>query len=219
SPVAAAMIKSLDDTVGRVVDKIRALGIEKNTLIVFTSDNGGLSYAEDGKRPENTSNYPLRERKGSEFDGGLRVPFIFSWPGHISAQTLQHEPIQFIDLYPTFLQLAGAPQPDHVLDGVDLSPILFDAQARLKTRELFWYLPFYSSFNRPSAVVRRNDWKLIHLLETGECELYHTGEDIGEQTNISSAHPELVHELKTLALNWLDETDAPRMVPNPEYTP
>lgn len=219
SPVAAAMVMSLDDTVGRVVNKIQALGIEKNTLIVFTSDNGGLSYAEDGKRAVNTSNYPLRERKGSEFDGGLRVPFIFSWPGRIEARTLQHESIQFIDLYPTFLQLAGAPQPDHVLDGVDLSPVLFDAQARLKMRDLFWYLPFYSSFNRPSVVVRRGHWKLIHLLESGLCELYHTGQDIGERSNLAGKYPDLALELKTRTLDWLDDTEAPRMVLNPDYAP
>ena len=217
SPMAAAMIKSLDDTVGRIVGTIDELGIAENTLVVFASDNGGLAYIEDGKRPDNTSNLPLRGQKGSEFDGGLRVPYIFRWPGKIPADTVCHEVISGVDLYPTFLALADAPSPSHTLDGVDLTPILRDPQDRLAHRELFWYFPSYSSFHRPSVVARRGDWKLIHLLESGENELYHTGRDIGETKNVADEHPELAKQLETRAREWMDDANAPRMTPNPNY--
>ena len=219
SPVAAAMIKSLDDTVGKILDQLDALGVADNTLFVFTSDNGGLSYEEDGKREENTSNLPLRARKGSEFDGGLRVPYIFRWPGRIPAGTVSHEPIHGVDLCPTFLNVAGAAQPHHPLDGVDLMPCLRNPRATVGPRELYWYFPIYSSFNRPSVIVRRGDWKLIHLFETGVDELYNTAEDIGETRNRAADQPVLTTELRGLVLKWLDDTKAPRMLPNPDYDP
>ena len=217
SPIAGAMIKSLDDSVGRIVGTLEALGITENTLIVFASDNGGLGYPEDGKRPENTSNLPLRGQKGSEFDGGLRVPYIFCWRGKVPAGTVCHEVISGVDLYPTFLALAGDPKPSHTLDGTDLTPILLDPQKRLASRELFWYFPSHSSFHRPSVVVRRGDWKLIHLFESGENELYHTGRDIGETTNLAADNPDRVRELSACIVRWMDEANVPRMKPNPEY--
>ena len=219
SPVAGAMIKSLDESVGRIVDTLEELGIAENTLVVFASDNGGLGYAEDGRRPNNTSNLPLRGQKGSEFDGGLRVPYIFRWPGKVPAGTVCHEVISGVDLYPTFLALAGAAKPSHILDGADLTPLLVDPQERLDSREVFWYFPSYSSFHRPSVVVRRGDWKLIHLFETGESELYHTGNDIGEATNVAAEHPELVKELESCIREWMEEAKVPTMTSNPEYQP
>jgi arylsulfatase A-like enzyme len=219
SAIAAAMIKSLDETVGRVLDKLDELNIAEETFVIFTSDNGGLGYEEDGRRLENTSNYPLRLFKGFEFEGGIRVPYIFRWPGKIPANTLNQENIINIDLYPTLLAIAGASSPSQPLDGVDLNPILKDPNARLEPRELFFYMPFYSSFNRPSIGVRRGDWKLIHLFDSGENELFHTGDDINEAKDISSQNPEIVKELKDIAFKWMDETDAPRMTINPDYMP
>ncbi len=217
SPVAGAMIKSLDDTVGRIVGTLDELGLSQNTLVVFTSDNGGLAYAEDGDRTENSSNLPLRGRKGSEFDGGLRVPFIFRWPGTIPQGTTCHEVICGVDLYPTLLTLAGAPRPSHELDGVDLVPLLRDPQATLPQRDICWHMPSYSSFHRPCIVVRRGDWKLIHLFETGENELYNTADDIGETKNVASRRPDVVRELSESLERWMKEVDAPRMKPNPSF--
>ncbi len=219
SPAAGAMIMSLDDTVGRIMARLDELDIDDNTLLIFTSDNGGLSYQEDGPRDENTSNRPLRGRKGSEFEGGLRVPYIFRWPGRIPAGTACHEPIIGVDLYPTLLKVAGVKPPDQALDGVDLTPILLDRKAGLEQRELYWYLPVYSSFNRPCVVVRRGHWKLIHLLETGDCELYQTSKHIGETDNCVAEHPHVAHELDSLALKWIDAVNAPHMVSNPGYDP
>ena len=219
SPVGAAMTKSLDDTVGRVLDKLDELEIAENTFVVFTSDNGGLSYPEDGIHEENTSNRPLRGRKGTEFEGGFRVPYIFRWPGRIPAGSISHDPIIGVDLYPTFLSLAGADEPDQPLDGVDLLPVLKNPTASLAERSLFWYLPLYSSFNRPAIVVRRGDWRLIHLFESGTSELYNLAADIGESNNLADKHPEITAELSGLALEWIEATDARRMVPNPDYDP
>ena len=219
SVVAAAMIKSLDDTVGRLLQTVDELGISNNTLVVFMSDNGGLAYPEDGARPNNTSNYPLRAQKGSEFDGGLRVPFICRWTGQIPADTLCHEVVTGVDLYPTFLKLAGAPKPPQVLDGVDIMPILKHPSQKLPQRDVYWYMPSYSSFHRPCIVVRRGKWKLIHLFETGDNELYNTERDIGEQHNVAGQYPELVKELQASARQWMDTANVPRMKPNPEYDP
>lgn len=219
SPVAGAMIKSLDDSVGRIVGALNELEIAENTLVVFASDNGGLAYPEDGRRPDNTSNLPLRGQKGSEFDGGLRVPYIFRWPGKIRAGTVCHEVISGVDLYPTFLALAGAAKPSHTLDGTDLTPILVDPRKQLAPRELFWYLPSYSAFHRPSVVARRGDWKLIYLFEPGESELYQTEKDIGETRNVAAEHPEVVRDLESCIRKWMDEAEAPRMTPNPGYDP
>ena len=217
SPVAAAMIKSHDESIGRIIDKLDELGLSEETLVIFNSDNGGLGYSEDGKRLENTSNYPLRYFKGFEFDGGLRVPYIFKWPGKIPANTLNSQYIINIDLYPTILSITGAPEPDHVLDGVNLIPILEDPEATLPPRDIFFYLPIYSSFNRPCVIARRGDLKMIHLFEEDRNELYHTGTDINESTDISAQYPELVQELKNAAFRWLEETGAPEFAPNPEY--
>ena len=219
SPYAAAMIKSLDDSVGRIMDKLDELGITDNTLFIFTSDNGGLGYEEDGKRKNNTSNAPLKGQKGMEFDGGLRVPYIFSWPGHIPEDTLNTNPIIGVDLYPTILAAAKAPQPPQPLDGINLLPILEKVDSEFPVRDLFWYFPMYSAFNRPCVIARRGEMKLIHLLETGECELYHTGNDIGESHDISKENTGTVASMKQRTLDWLKSTNAPRMIPNPEYIP
>lgn len=219
SPVAAAMIKSLDDTVGTVLRALDDTGLAANTLVIFGSDNGGLAYAEDGAREQNTSNLPLRGRKGSEFDGGFRVPYIVRWPGHVPPGTTNPEPITGADLYPTFLELAGAPRPGHVLDGASLVPLFRGPSARLPSREIIWYLSHYTSFNRPCIVVRRGEWKLIHLFDGDRDELYHTGNDIGERDDLALRQPELTRELRARALAWMKEAGAPPMRPNPDFDP
>ena len=219
NPVAAAMTKSLDDTVGRILETLAKLGIEEETFVVFTSDNGGLGYAEDGKKEANTSNHPLRGTKGMEFEGGMRVPYIFCWPGKIQAGSVSKENIINVDLYKTFIDLADAPLPPQPLDGVSLLPVLQDVNSQLFDHDLFWYLPFYSSFNRPCVVIRRGQWKFIYLIEEEKGELYDTEEDISETTDLVAKHPNLVKDLTKRALDWIEDTDAPRMVPNPDYNP
>ncbi|VGO18003.1 sulfatase [Pontiella sulfatireligans] len=219
SPIAAAMTKALDDSIGRILDTLEKLGIEDETFVVFTSDNGGLGYPEDGKRDENTSNYPLRGTKGMEFEGGMRVPYIFRWPGKIPANTVSKQNIINVDLYETLRALAGAPKPPQPLDGLNLLPLLEKPSDDAGERDLFWYLPFYSAFNRPCVVTRRGDWKFIYLIETETSELYNTADDIGERKDLAAQHPEMVQDFTVRALKWLDDTDAPRMIPNPDYDP
>jgi arylsulfatase A-like enzyme len=124
-----------------------------------------------------------------------------------------------VDLYETFRALAGAPAPPQVLDGVNLLPVLQKGDKELGEHDLFWYLPFYSSFNRPCVVVRRGKWKFIYLIEMEKGEMYNTETDIGETTDLSADFPLLEKDLTQAALQWLDDTEAPRMVPNPDYQP
>lgn len=219
SPTAAAMIKSLDDSVGKIVAALDDCGARDNTLFVFTSDNGGLSYEEDGLREANTSNYPLRGRKGSEYDGGLRVPWIVRWPGKVPAAVTCGVPIHHIDLFPTFSAIAEATKPRQQLHGVDLTQLFYHPEAGLPARKLYWYLPGYSSFHTPSVMVREGEWKLVRRLENDSYELFNTNEDISESMDVSDDQRELASRLNQEAVAWLDRLDAPRMKPNPEYTP
>lgn len=219
SPMAAAMIKSLDDSVGKIMEAIDDSGVAGSTLFVFTSDNGGLAYEEDGVREENTSNLPLRGRKGSEYDGGIRVPWIVRWPGQTPAGVECQEPIHQIDLYPTFCKVAGAPQPTQTLHGMDLTALFRSPEEGILARKLYWYLPGYSAFHTPSVMVRQGKWKLIRRLESEQRFLYDTDADIGEATDLSSENAELATSLDDAAMSWLDDLQAPRMTPNPEYDP
>lgn len=222
SPIAGAMIKSLDDSVGKIMAALDRLGLADNTLVLFTSDNGGLSYEEDGLREDNTSNLPLRGRKGSEYDGGLRVPWIVRWPGKIPAGKSSIEPVHHVDVFPTLSAIAGAKAPPQILDGINLlsafrNPV---GPGKLKPgRQLYWYLAGYSSFHHPSVMVREGDWKLIRRLDSEEFELYATNIDIGESTGRAAAEPGRADRLNRAAMAWLNELNAPRMTPNPEYDP
>lgn len=219
SPMAAAMIKSLDDSVGKIAAALDESGASGNTLFVFTSDNGGLSYEEDGDKFSNTSNLPLRGRKGSEYDGGIRVPWIVRWPGQTPAGVKCDVPVHQIDLYPTFASVASAEKPKQALHGINLTGLLQDPNKVQSNRDLFWYLPGYSAFHAPSVMVRSGDWKLIRRLETDESLLLNTATDIGETSDQSETKPEISKRLNQSALNWLDAMKAPRMTPNPEYDP
>jgi arylsulfatase A-like enzyme len=219
SPMAAAMIKSLDDSVGKIAGALREGGVSDNTLFVFTSDNGGLSYEEDGHREANTSNLPVRGRKGSEYEGGYRVPWIVRWPGKTPNGVVCHVPVHQVDLFPTFTAVAGNEKPPQALHGTDLSQLFQSPDKGLAERYLYWYLPGYSAFHRPSVMVRQGKWKLIRSLETESLQLFDTDRDIGESTNLSEEEPELASTLNGAAMKWLDDLDAPRMTPNPEYEP
>lgn len=217
SAMAASMIKSLDDSVGKIMSALDECGISQNTLFVFTSDNGGLSYENDGNRQTNTSNYPLRGRKGSEYEGGIRVPWIVRWPGTTPAGKTCDVPVHQVDLYPTFSSVSGAELPEHDLHGVDLSGLFQKPDSEVNDRNLYWYLPGYSAFHRPSVMVRNGKWKLIRRLESEEAMLFNTDSDIGESTDMSDDNAELASNLNTAAMKWLDTLNAPRMTPNPEF--
>ena len=213
------MIKSLDDSVGKILAALEDSGEADNTLVIFTSDNGGLAYKEDGTKDANTSNHPLRGYKGSEYDGGTRVPWIVRWPGKTPAGVECDETIHQVDLFATLSKVGGAKPPSQKLDGVDLSDLFRSPGNGLEDREVFWYFPGYSSFHSPSVVARQGKWKLIRRLESDEVLLFDTVADIGETNDLSSSNPELAATLNASAMRWLDATNAPRMTPNPEYDP
>ena len=217
----AAMIESLDDNVGRLMTALDELGISENTLVVFTSDNGGVW---------NTSKqWPLRAGKGSYYEGGIREPLFVRWPGKIKAGSSSDVPVNGIDFFPTFVDAAVASVPqEKVLDGLSLMPLLTQS-GTLEERALFWHFPIYLQGGnaectdplfrtRPGSVVRLGDWKLHEYFEDGRIELYNLRDDIGEKHNLIAEHPKKVKELMDLLRAWRAQVDAP--VPstlNPEY--
>ena len=209
-PIYAAMMESLDDSVGRVMANLKKLGIEKNTLLIFTSDNGGLSTAEGTP----TSNVPLRMGKGWHYEGGIREPLLAKWPAVIKAGSVCEKPMISTDYFPTFLEIAGG--KGNSADGQSLLPLL-KSQSR-EERPLFWHYPHYSNQGGgPSGAVRIGDFKLIEWFEDMRVELYNIREDISEKNDLSKKLPETVAKLRTELHAWRKSVDAQMMTPNPDF--
>jgi arylsulfatase A len=218
-PVYAAMIETLDDTVGLLMKEVKELGIEDNTIIVFTSDNGGLHVPEGPNAPP-THNTPFRAGKGYVYEGGLREPLIIGWPQRISAGSISEVPVMLTDLVPTFLEAAGIDVAKTVgpLDGVSLLP-LFEGKA-IATRDLFWHFPNYTNQGgRPAGAMRRGDWKLIRQYEDDRMELYNLANDPSEANDLTSDQPALVNEMSEAFSQWLVRVGAQMVQPNPDYDP
>lgn len=212
-PEYAAMIESVDESVGRVLATLQELGLEKNTVVIFTSDNGGFYNA--------TSNAPLRANKGAYYEGGIRVPLLIKWPGVTTPGWVSAEPVTSSDLYPTCLAAAGLPlRPNQHLDGHSLQP-LFTGAASLGRKSLFWHFPHYNEHpsSVPSSVVRRGPWKLIETFDPEGVELYNLADDLGETNNLAAANPELAGELRRELDAWRQDVGAEMMRPNPDYDP
>ncbi len=202
-PVYAAMVKSVDDSVGRVTALLDELGLAERTCVFFFADNGGLVPV--------TDNAPLRLGKGYPYEGGIREPMIASWPGRFPAGARIDEMVSSIDFFPTILGLAGLEPPaDRTIDGLDLSGILKGAERALPERDLFWHFPHYWSGDRvrPWSVVRSGDWKFIRFYEDGREELYNIAEDEGETEDRAAERPELVERLGRRLDAWLVEMGA-----------
>ena len=217
--VTAAMTKMLDDFSGRLLGKIHELGIDDNTIVLFTSDNGSYDRNLVGG---------YRGRKGDTYDGGMRVPYIFKWPGRIKAGSESGERIIGVDVYPTLLGLAGIPPPkNYPLDGVDLKPLLTGKAKALPPRRLFCFYPKYAQYKKKTGrwqfswrnVVYDGDWKLIEYPEYGEYELYNLAKDPKETQDLASKFPERREVLAKELHQWLKAIDAPKPVPNPDYKP
>lgn len=210
-PSYAAMVESVDDSVGRVMRTLRELKIDQNTMIIFTSDNGGFAKA--------TSNAPLRANKGSNYEGGLRVPLIIKWPGQTRPGSSSSEPVISTDFYPTILTVAGQPaRPHQHVDGRDLAPVL-TGLGKLKRDAIYWHYPHYNQHPQsfPSGVVRAGNWKLIEAFETGRLSLYDLSNNIGETNNLAEKQPAKVAQLHAMLKAWRREVGADPMKPNPEY--
>lgn len=215
-PTYAAMIETLDTNVGKLMQKVEELGLGENTIVIFMSDNGGLSTSEGSP----TSNLPLRGGKGWMYEGGIREPMMISWPGSGSEGTLSDVPVTSTDFYPTILEMAGLElKPDQHMDGISLAPLL-TGKEELAERSLYWHYPHYSNQGgKPGAAVRLGDYKLIEFFDPGGVELYNLAEDIGETTNLAKQLPEKTEELLDLLHVWQEEVGAEGMDPNPDYDP
>lgn len=217
-PEYAGLLEELDASVGGIVAAVDRLGLGERTMIVFVSDNGGLVTDQGGRAY--TSNAPLRSEKGTLYEGGIRVPAIFRFPGTIPAGSECAVPAGTIDLAATLLELAGlsAPAAAERLDGLSLAPLLRDPAAAWTRETLFWHLPHYHH-STPASAVRKGDWKLIEFFEEGTLELYDLSADIGESKNLAAAHPDKTTELRAILGAWRSEVGARLPVPNPDHDP
>ncbi|HEC42068.1 MAG TPA: DUF4976 domain-containing protein [Bacteroides sp.] len=200
NPKYAAMVRSLDANVGRLIDKLRDTGKLDNTIIVFTSDNGGLSTSNGP-----TSVVPLRAGKGWCYEGGIRVPLMISFPGMSKGGEVCSQPSISMDLYPTLLELAAVDQrPDQALDGISLVPFLKDPELSTD-RILTWHFPHYhGSHWRPGSAIREANWKLVEFYEDDRVELYDLDTDLEEQVDVSEINPMIAERLRSLLHRELD---------------
>ena len=213
--VYAGMVEAMDLAVGKVLDGLKRLGLEDDTVVFFMSDNGGV--ATDGGWP--TSNLPLRGGKGWLYEGGIREPMIVRWPGVTEPGSVCREPVTSTDFYPTMLDMVGIPlvHQQHV-DGVSLTPLLHQA-GPLQRKAIYWHYPHYSGGlgGRPGSAVRMGDYKLIEFYEDSHLELYNLAEDIGEHTNLLEKEPNMAQEMHALLKQWRQDVDAKMPSPNSAY--
>jgi arylsulfatase A-like enzyme len=216
NPLYAAMIESLDDAVGRVLKKLDDLKLSERTLVVFTSDNGGLCVLEGANTPP-TINSPLREGKGYLYEGGIRVPLMIRWPGVVRPGGVINTPVSSIDFLPTLLEAAGV-RSEGKVDGVSLVAVLKGEP--LQREALYWHYPHYSNQGgKPGAAVRAGDHKLIELYENGRRELFDLRKDPGESRNLIESSPALARELGDKLDRWRQEVGARMTKPNPNFVP
>jgi arylsulfatase A-like enzyme len=212
-PVYAGLVEEMDEAVGIVLKKLEDLGLAENTIVIFTSDNGGVVSGDS----YSSSEFPFRGGKGRQWEGGTRVPLYIKVPGVTKPGSTCGTPVSGIDLLPTILKLAHTPwTSQHSIDGVSLVPLLIGQS--ISERPLFWHYPHYSNQGgEPSAMIRRGDWKLIHYWEDGRNELYDLANDIGEQNDLSAKKPKRTEELWVELKQWLAATGAKIPLPNPDF--
>lgn len=219
NPIYAAMVASLDESVGRIMDRLKKHDLLDNTVVVFTSDNGGLTQRY-GKHDGFTENLPLRRGKGSAYEGGVRVPTIIRWPGVTEPGQVCDEPIMTTDFFPTFLEIAGnKTESKHDLDGRSIAPLLRDVSGTLD-RDLFWHYPHYhAGGDGPYSAIRSGKFRLVEFHEDDSVQLYDLSSDLGEQTDLSSVMPDKAAELRGKLHRWRESIDAQMPTPNPDYDP
>ncbi len=213
-PVYAAMVEILDKNIGRLMKSLKDSGQEENTMVVFTSDNGGLSSA--GSSP--TCNSPLSEGKGWMYEGGVREPLIVRWPGVVEPGSVCNTPVTSPDFYPTVLEAAGLPLiPGQHTDGQSMMPLL-KGDGQFDREAIFWHYPHYGdNGGRPAASVRKGEFKLIEFFEDGHLELYDLLNDIGENDDLAEKMPDTAADLKGLLDCWKKQVNALMPVPNPAF--
>jgi arylsulfatase A-like enzyme len=228
----AGMVESMDESLGRVIAKLEDLGIANNTIIVFFSDNGGMSAANFGWPDRivdaseldvafSTSNLPLRGAKGWLYEGGIRVPMIIKWPKQGGQGTVCSVPVISTDFFPTLLDMAGLPlQPKQHNDGVSLVPLL-NGENHLEREAIYWHFPHYSNhgMQSPGGAIRSGDFKLLEYYENNTVQLFNLKEDLGEQNDLAHSQPEKAAELRTMLHSWRKDVSAEMMPPNPNFKP
>lgn len=213
NPNYAAVVESLDDGVGQIIAKLKKEGLLENTIIVFTSDNGGVGLDELGPIPTNMK--PLRAWKGHVYEGGIRVPLIISWKGRIGPAQQTENYITGVDYLPTFMDLLQVKQLPPQIDGKSFLSVLNQPSSVINRGPVFWHYPHFSNqLGRPAAAVRSGDYKLVELYETGKLELYNLREDISEEKDLSKALPEKAKELYDLLKKWRADVKANMPEPN-----
>jgi arylsulfatase A-like enzyme len=211
------MVQSVDESVGRVMKKLEEMGAADNTVVIFMSDNGGLSTV---PREAPTCNLPLRAGKGWLYEGGIREPMIIKWPGVVKWGSVCSEPVTSTDFYPTMLEMAGLPLiPKQHVDGVSLVPLL-KKEGKLNRKAIYWHYPHYhGSGNRPSGAVRAGDYKLIEWYEDNSVELYNLRDDMGERHDLVKEMPEKAAELRSVLSRWRRQMKAkmPALEPRADF--
>lgn len=211
NPEYAAMIKSVDESTGKIMNKLKELKLSKNTIIVFFSDNGGHVVSTDNK--------PLKLGKGFPYEGGIREPLIFSWPGVTTPGSESNIPVSSIDFFPTLSSAANFEIPDSlVIDGKNLKPIL-EQKGEVETRDLFWHFPHYwwGSEVKPYSIIRSGNYKLIKHWDYEFTQLFDLSVDISEDNNLAGEMPEKVEELEKKLQDWFEQTGAKLPIKNPSY--
>lgn len=226
NPVYAALVESVDDSVGAVMQRLAELKLDDNTVIILTGDNGGLSGTRnaEGWRPGPTRNDPLRLGKGSAYEGGVRVPLVVKWPGVTAAGSVSTTPVISVDYFPTMLEIADRARglsatPPSAGDGESITALLRGG-ARLTRDTLYWHYPHYHPGSAtPYSAVREGDWKLIHFFEDNRVELYQLAADLGEKTDLAATNPAMVAALRAKLEAWRSRVGAQLPTANPSHDP
>lgn len=209
NPVYAAMVESVDECVGKVLAQLDDLGLADRTIVLFMSDNGGLVGS--------TSNAPLREGKGTLYEGGIREPLIVRWPGVVRPGSVSDTVVTSVDFFPTILAMAGVDNPVRSVDGVDITPVLRQTGS-VDRDAIYWHYPHYHPCGAtPGGIVREGDWKLIEYYEDGRLELYNLKDDLAETKNLAGEMPDRAGALRRKLHNWLASVGAQMPTPNPDY--
>lgn len=214
--IYAAMVESVDTALGSLRAKLEKLGVAKNTIIMLTSDNGGVGF--QGRSLHRIAdNGPLRAGKGFLYEGGIREPLIISWPGVTQPASVSDVPVCGIDFFPTILRMANGEMPQITCDGINLTELI-RAKSTPARENLYWHYPHYSDQGgTPSSAIREGDWKLIEFLEDNHLELYNLVEDPGEQYDFASSYSDKAAQLHQKLAAWRTEMNAAMPTPNSEY--
>ncbi|MFQ5731584.1 MAG: sulfatase, partial [Planctomycetaceae bacterium] len=217
-PTYAAMVEHIDQSLGRIMKKLDELKLADNTVLVFFSDNGGLYRRFDEKGTAVMSNHPLRDEKGSVYEGGIREPCIIRWPGVIKPGSECSTPISSVDFWPTIAEIAGTSKRfKHRVDGVSLLPLLKQTGS-LEDRALYWHYPHYHH-TAPAGAIRYGDYKLIEYFEDGKLELYNLAKDIGETRDLATSKRKLTQQLHAMLNAWRKSVGAKMPAKNPNFDP